>query len=206
MDISVVIIAKNEEHCIATPIRDLKPYVSEILVFDDSSTDGTRLKARNAGADKVIPLPFQVKDKGFAEGVNFMFANASGDWILLIDADETIDNPEGLHPLTRYPDVNAWALPRRKWWNFQKKIRTEYESYPDWQVRFVRNIPENRFVGEMHIRFQAPHVRAYRGPHIEHLQDENRNQQKLVQRNELYSKLASIQGVAVHGGHLLESK
>lgn len=199
--ISAVIIAKNEASCITDCIASVKPFVNEILVVDDHSTDDTVSLATLMGA-RVLPLPWHVHERGFAESSNWMIDHATHDWIMFIDADELLGNPEALHPLTRYPGKEVWALPRRKWFHYPI-VRTELEAYPDWQVRFFKRNGINKFDGHMHIRYQCPKIYyAYRGPHIEHLQYQHRDAWKRNHRAELYPELARIQGVEVEGGEV----
>lgn len=203
MSISLCIIAFNEEHCIHLPIANMKPYVNEIILLDDFSDDDTPRTASDLGAT-IIRQDKLIKETGFAKAANFVIEKASSEWILIIDADEKIDNPAQLYELQRHQDVDCWALPRRKWGKYPT-LREEYEAYPDWQPKFFRNIPENRFAGEMHVRFSgAPPRKAYRGPHIEHLQLENRTKEKTRQRVGLYEKLSDIQGVNVNKGDVQE--
>ncbi len=200
--ISMVIIAKNEAGCITQCIASAKPYVNEILVVDDHSTDDTASLATLMGA-RVLSLPWHVHERGFAESSNWMISQATHDWILFIDADELLGNPERLHTLMRYPGKEVWALPRRKWFEYPV-TRMEIEAYPDWQIRFFKRNGVNKFDGHMHIRYQCPKIYyAYRGPHIEHLQTEHRDANKLDHRADLYPKLAKIQGVEVHGGDVV---
>ncbi len=201
--ISTCILAKDSSDSIKLVIDSVKEISSEIIVVDDHSKDFTRECAAIMGA-KVIPLPFHVKDSGFAVASNWLLDQATQEWILFIDSDELLGNKELLHPLTRYPGKEVWALPRRKWLSYPT-ARTEYEAYPDWQIRFFKNNQDNRFEGEMHIRLKnKKHHYAYRGPHIEHLQDQFRTEDKLVHREHLYKKLAAKQGVAVERGYILE--
>lgn len=203
--ISLCILAKNEASSIRSSIMSVTEFVNEIIIVDDHSTDSTREVAGTfAPKAKVFSLPFEVKDRGFGEAVTWMHQQATGDWILMIDCDELVSEGHLLHTLTRYPEIEAWALPRRKWENFAKNKRTELESYPDWQLRFFKRKPEHIFKGEMHTRFQGKSSFAYKGPYIEHLQSEGRSPEKLAHRDKLYPELAKQQGVAIHGGRLLE--
>lgn len=87
-NISVLILAKNEQEMIAACIRAatlLNPL--EILVFDDHSTDDTKKIAENSGA-KVIAHAHT----NFAQARNFAAQKARGEWLLYIDADEIVTN------------------------------------------------------------------------------------------------------------------
>lgn len=203
MNLSVCILAKNEEHCIENLLKQVRHHAEEIVLVDDHSTDRT-VEIAHAYNCIVSTLPKPVSETGFAISNTYTIRQASRDWILFIDADELIPDIHLLDPLMRYQGKDVWALPRRKWIDYRRKQREEWERYPDWQVRFFRNKPTNKFVGEMHVSFSnGPIHYAYRGPHIEHLMHENRTPEKLEQRQKLYSQLANLQGVAIHGGDIL---
>lgn len=203
MTISLCILAKNEAHCIAKAINSTKHLVNEVIVIDDHSTDNTANIASSLGA-LVVPLPWHTSETGFAKSANYMISRAKHEWVFILDADEELKE-QNLHQLLRYPDKEAWALPRRKW--LDQSTREEYEAYPDWQIRLFKNRDTNFFIGEMHVRFCGCTVhKAWRGPHIEHYQSPNRTPDKLSQRDELYQTLAAKQNVAIVGGHQLETE
>jgi glycosyltransferase involved in cell wall biosynthesis len=79
----------NEELTIADVVTALKSAAAwrEVLVVDDGSGDATALKAEAAGA-RVIRHPY---NKGNGAAVKTGIRNATGDFILIIDAD-------GQHP------------------------------------------------------------------------------------------------------------
>ncbi|NTV29923.1 MAG: glycosyltransferase family 2 protein [Candidatus Omnitrophica bacterium] len=83
--ISVVVITRNEESRIGTALRSVRPFVDEIVVVDDMSTDRTgELAARDFGA-KVLSRRLT---GDFAAQRNAGADSASGEWILQMDADE----------------------------------------------------------------------------------------------------------------------
>ncbi len=90
MTLSVVIITYNEEANIGRTLKSVLPLVAnghgEIIVVDSGSTDRTVEIARGLGA-KV----FDEEWKGYAAQKNSAIANASGDWILNLDADEEVE-------------------------------------------------------------------------------------------------------------------
>jgi len=87
MKLTLAMIVRNEEahlgHCLAS-VRGL---VDEIVVVDTGSTDGTVALAREGGA-KVIPWAWT---EDFSAARNESLAHATGDWVLVLDADEAID-------------------------------------------------------------------------------------------------------------------
>jgi hypothetical protein len=103
--VSAIIPARNEEQSIAACVESLLAQMAdlEVIVADDSSTDGT---AAVVGAIsqrdprlriiRVPPLPpgWTGKNHAVAQGA----AAAGGEWLLLTDAD-TIHAPGGLEPV-----------------------------------------------------------------------------------------------------------
>lgn len=83
--LSVVILTKNEEGKIARCIESIK-WADEILIIDDESVDRTRQIAQSLGA-RVIVRPL---NGDFAAQRNFGMDEASGDWVLQMDADEVV--------------------------------------------------------------------------------------------------------------------
>jgi len=97
------------------------------------STDATRKIAEEFGV-KIIDMPLAV----VVEPVrNSAISQCSGDWILIVDADERV--PESLaRLLCDLPNDNetvAYALPRRNHFLGQW---LEHGFWPDYQVRFFR--------------------------------------------------------------------
>lgn len=84
--ISLCVIAKNEEDCIARCITSVKNIVSEIIVVDTGSTDRTKEIAFNLGA-KVFEYPW---NNDYSAPRNLSLSKAQADWILVLDADEAI--------------------------------------------------------------------------------------------------------------------
>ena len=82
--ISVCLIAKDEEKNIEECLKRLKPYGFEIIVTDTGSTDRTKELASRY-ADKVLDFAW-IDD--FSAARNFAAAQASNNWILVLDCDE----------------------------------------------------------------------------------------------------------------------
>ncbi len=87
MNISVVIIAKNEAHIIGNTLKSLQPVINDIVVVDSGSTDDTIKICRQFNA-AVIETGWP----GYGINKNKGIAAAKHDWILSLDADEAIDD------------------------------------------------------------------------------------------------------------------
>ena len=86
--ISACYMVKNEEKNLPRSLDSLKSQVDEIIVVDTGSTDKTISIAESYGA-KVIQTPWQ---DDFSTPRNLAIDNATGDWIIFLDADEYFIN------------------------------------------------------------------------------------------------------------------
>ncbi|MFN8392745.1 MAG: glycosyltransferase [Bdellovibrionota bacterium] len=108
--ISLCMIAKDEEQFLEQCIRSVLPIVSETIVLDTGSKDNTVAIARSLGA-KVIHRAWT---GDFAEARNVSLQYASGDWILVLDADERIAERD-------LPDLAALTRDRSICWEFLQR-------------------------------------------------------------------------------------
>ena len=83
--LSVAIITFNEEENIGKCIESVKRVADEVVVVDSFSTDKTAVVATAAGARF-----FYHKFAGHIEQKNFARTKAVSDWVLSLDADETL--------------------------------------------------------------------------------------------------------------------
>ena len=84
--ITAAIITKNEEKNIRDCILSVKGWADEIVVVDGYSTDSTTQIATELGA-KVISHRFE---GDFSIERNIAMQNASGEWVLYLDADDRV--------------------------------------------------------------------------------------------------------------------
>lgn len=89
--ISLCMIVKNEARALPSCLSSTRPWVDEIVVVDTGSTDDTREIARSFGAQLV---EWAWRDD-FAAARNESLRHATGDWILVLDADETLSDGAG---------------------------------------------------------------------------------------------------------------
>lgn len=132
--LSVVITAWNEETTLPEAITSVKDLADEVVVVDTESTDKTVQVAKKLGA-KV----YSHKNTSIVEPVrNFSISKASGDWVLLLDADERV-TPELAAEIKRLlanPDADYYRIPRKSI-IFGKWI-TSGHWWPDYVYRLFK--------------------------------------------------------------------
>jgi len=85
MEVSLVIVALNEEHNLERCVRSV-PFADEVLVVDSGSTDATVDLAESLGC-RVLGHEFQ----GYSRQKQWALERAGCDWVLFLDADEFLD-------------------------------------------------------------------------------------------------------------------
>src|SRR5216683_728057 len=110
----MVLITHNEESNLPRTLDSVTPLVrdgqGEIIVVDSGSTDRTLEIAQSYGA-KIFSEPW----KGFAAQKNSAMENASGDWVLQLDADEALEPElaEEIDAATKQSGTTAFWIPRK---------------------------------------------------------------------------------------------
>jgi glycosyltransferase involved in cell wall biosynthesis len=130
--LSAVIIARDEGDRIEAAIRSVA-FADEVLVLDSGSRDDTVARARALGARVVeTDWPGHVAQK------NRAFAEAKGDWLLSIDADERVTDPlrESLLAFLAAPAGDGASVARRNHWLGHPLRHGRW--YPDRRVRLAR--------------------------------------------------------------------
>ena len=132
--ISLVINTYNEEEMVEDCIKSALPFVEEVIVVDMYSTDNTVEYSKALGA-KV----YFFEHTGIVEPArNFALQQATGDWILLLDADERIPETLGslLKEYAKENNYDSFNIPRK---NIQFKKWVQHTNWwPDYQIRFFK--------------------------------------------------------------------
>ena len=144
MKISATIITHNEERNIARAIESLR-CADEIIVVDSGSNDRTVELAQKLGA-KVIEADWP----GYAKQKNFAAEQAQYDWILSLDADESLSEAleaEIWQWKKHEPDRDAYTMPRLaqylgRWirhsgWYPDRKVRLYDRRKSRWEGDYV---------------------------------------------------------------------
>jgi glycosyltransferase involved in cell wall biosynthesis len=157
MKISATIITHNEERNLPRAIESLR-CADEILVVDSGSSDRTLELAEKLGA-RIIDSPWP----GYAKQKNLAAERAQHDWILSLDADESLSEAleaEIWRLKKTGPQYDAYTMPRLarylgRWirhsgWYPDRKIRLYHRAKGSWVGDFVHeSIKVDGAIGHM---------------------------------------------------------
>jgi glycosyltransferase involved in cell wall biosynthesis len=186
--LSVVVVTLNEEERLRACLESVAG-ADEIVVVDAESADKTATIAREF-TDHVIVRPWP----GFAAQKNFALGQASGDWLLSLDADEVVSpelRAEIATVLERGGAPDGYAVARRNL--FWGRWMRHGGLYPDWQVRLLRR-GRGRFVERtVHESVAVDGPVGRLGGHLEHRS--YRDVADFLARADRYSTLAADEWV-----------
>lgn len=142
---TLCVIARNEEATIGTAVKSVLALVDEMILVDTGSTDNTRIIAEGYGA-RVLDVPWE---DDFAQARNAALAEATGDWILVLDADEFLEpiRPVEFQRLLHDPAAAGYRL----------RVSTSREggvATDTCSLRLFRNHPDVRYRYPIHERIE----------------------------------------------------
>lgn len=150
ISISQCMIVKNEEKNIRQALSWAKTIVKEQIVVDTGSTDNTVEIARSMGA-KIFYFDWC---DDFSAAKNFAVEQASGDWIVFLDADEyctlqdTAKIPEIIQTMEKqFPPAERPDVIRATWAQLNDKGDVFSVSEQD---RIFRNRKDIRYQNPIH--------------------------------------------------------
>ncbi|MFA5136679.1 MAG: glycosyltransferase family 2 protein [Patescibacteria group bacterium] len=151
MKISAVILAKNEGKNLEGAIQSVS-FCDEIIVIDDNSTDATAHICKQYRVRHII----HGLQGSFAEQRNFAMNQATHNWIIYVDADETITDKlrESIEMIKKDGDIhNAFYIKRRDfWWGRELKFGETWKARRCGIIRLVKK-NKGRWIGDVHETF-----------------------------------------------------
>ncbi|MBN3810583.1 glycosyltransferase family 2 protein [Paraburkholderia sp. Ac-20347] len=132
--LSVIVVAMNEAHDIRDCLESVRGLALETIVFDSGSTDGTPDICRALGA-----RVFETDWPGDGPQKNRALAEARGDWVICLDADERLSpelRAEIETLLAQGSPHAAFSTPRRS--SFCGRFMKHSGWWPDRIVRLFR--------------------------------------------------------------------
>ena len=132
--LSAVLITRNAAAVLAPCLESLA-FADEIVVVDSGSSDGTAEIAKRFGARLV-----QKEWLGFGRQKQYAVDQARHDWVLCLDADETV-SPQlaaSIQAALAEPVSPVYRMPRRN--RFLGRWLSHGEGYPDWSPRLFNRM------------------------------------------------------------------
>lgn len=150
MRLSIAMIVKNEERNLDETLKAVElikeKINTEIIVVDTGSTDKT-VEIAKKYTDKVF---FHIWEDDFAKMRNISLSYCTGDWILVLDADEVLDNPEEVIKLfkdNKIDEYNAGTIKVRNFSDITKKDSSIGNIY-----RLFKRDAKVKYIGIIHER------------------------------------------------------
>ncbi|MDD6217853.1 MAG: glycosyltransferase [Selenomonadaceae bacterium] len=145
MKISAIYIAKNEAENIARSLESVKDSVDELILVDTGSSDDT-VKIFESYGGRVYHQPWQ---DDFSAPRNLALSKATGDWVILLDADEYFAKncrKNIVDIIKRAPaSCNGILITLR---NIEKSTGKLQDKF--YALRIIRNIPGLEYRGRIH--------------------------------------------------------
>jgi glycosyltransferase involved in cell wall biosynthesis len=134
--ISVVLNTLNEEQRLPYALRSVRDWADEIVVCDMHSDDRTREVAESFGAKVVLHERLTYADPARP----FALSQATGDWILVLDADELVPQPlsRRLREIATSGEADAVSIPWSNYLLGEALGHTGWGPTQDAHVRFFR--------------------------------------------------------------------
>lgn len=161
--LSVCITARDSAEVIRFGLESVTHPDVEIVVTDHGSTDGTGDIARQyTSRVQRVEVPFIFK-RGEDMLKNLACDAASGDWVMILDSDEAVNDIEGLlwalkdaddnhhHPVLRldHREVIGQMAPGVPWWSW-------YHLDTNLHARIFKASARCRFMGWLHVTLHYP--------------------------------------------------
>ena len=149
MNISALILTKNNQNTLEKTLKSVN-FAEEILIIDDDSTDDTLFLAKKYGA-RVINRKL---NNNFSAQRNFAIKQAKEEWILFVDADETL-NDEIIREIKKInnPNFESYYIKRRD--IFWGRVLKHGELRAAYRKGIIRLVKKNSGIWEglVHERF-----------------------------------------------------
>ena len=146
--LGIVAISRDEERDLPGFLSNVLPWVDEVVLVDDSSTDKTREIAGEAG-EKLRFVEHPMSEGGFAEQRNVGIRHARSEWLLHMDVDERVPPALAREIRTKISptDLNAFRYRRL---NFFMHRPMRAGCWRGWNNPQLARAGAHRFVNKLH--------------------------------------------------------
>ncbi|MBS3105773.1 tetratricopeptide repeat protein [Candidatus Woesearchaeota archaeon] len=169
--ISLCMMAKNEEKLLEQCLNSVKSIADEIIIVDTGSTDKTKEIAKKFNA-KIIDFKWQ---DDFSAARNESIKHAAKEWILVLDADETLDEDglKAIKGLVNDKETDAFLFLQKNYTNetniagfVNDEHKRNGKAYSGWYGSFIARLFRNKkgyqFQGTVH-ELVEPSIEAKKG-------------------------------------------
>lgn len=132
MNISAVVLAKNNEITIRKTLQSLKEF-DEVIVYDNGSIDST-MDIANEFPNVVL---MEGEFKGFGWTKNRAASFAKNDWILIVDSDEVVD--EELLTTLHAKELDKQTVYLLNFKAYYKEIQIKHCGWNNQKIKRVYN-------------------------------------------------------------------
>jgi len=169
------VISYNEERDLPGFLENVMPWVDEIIIIDDGSTDKTCQMAETAGGKVHFIVSPRETGEFYADQRNKGINLARSDWLIHMDIDERISSDLAHEILTaiRTPDFDAYQYRRINY--FLHRIMSG-GGWKDWNLIHLSKRDSLRFSGMYHeeIELLIPSIKVGQlKNYMFHLNDES---------------------------------
>tara|TARA_Y100000034_G_scaffold3294_1_gene3967 strand:+ start:13636 stop:15507 length:1872 start_codon:yes stop_codon:yes gene_type:complete len=154
--LSLCMITKNEEKFLQNCLESVQKIVDEIIIIDTGSKDKTKEIAKKYGAE-VYDFKW---NENFSDARNKSLKYSKSDWVLFLDADETLSENEALkikQLINQENEIIGYSLITKKFTNNFSQENFYYENNNNYlgasltkKIRLFKNNQNIQFNGEIY--------------------------------------------------------
>jgi len=145
--LSLCMIVRDEAENLREHLAKIAGFFDDLVVVDTGSQDETREVAASLGA-RVFSVPWE---NDFSKARNESLRRARGEWILVLDADEVVDE-EGVRRLREIAQKTEALGLQLPIYNYNRNGNVGVVNFA---LRFFRRHPRIRFAGRIHETVEA---------------------------------------------------
>lgn len=165
LPVSLCIIARNEAQNLKRCFENVSSVVSEILLLDTGSNDGTAEVAKALGAQV---FGYEWNDD-YSAARNFLLQKTQNDWVLWVDGDEYYSRElmdEIRSKIFGDKDLKGYYFPRKNYY-FGKWMRYG-GNYPDYQLKLFLKSASSKFQSRVHEKIEISGKTGYLSTPCDH--------------------------------------
>lgn len=185
--ITLCMIVKNEEKVLKRCLDSIKDYVDEMIIADTGSTDKTKNIALSYTKDI---YDFEWRND-FSAARNFVQSQATGKWIIFLDADEYVDGDnmeEIIHQLKSIKEMNKYDAFVVTLINFVGTLAGNVTQCPsiriyknDSSIQFQRKIHEQLYKEDGELSIGSINLNIYHSGYLTStFEEKNKTERNIV--------------------------